>query len=155
MPCGKYAFCTMYWFHWMLSSWCWFLVREPLQDSQCIKSRYGIGFRTIDRHLVKLLKAWHSKDLKCKSTFLARWAILASFSPFGSDKQKQAPGFPRSRLRLTRESLPWQKSSKLALMPSYPSPSSQSNSLQESKNWWDNIHQTEQRLEGVELGNCH
>jgi site-specific recombinase XerD len=34
-------------------------VQEPLQDLECIKSRYEIGFRTINSHPVELLKAWH------------------------------------------------------------------------------------------------
>jgi hypothetical protein len=41
------------------------------------KYRYKIGLCTIDRQLVKLLKALLGRGLKCKSTFLARWALLA------------------------------------------------------------------------------
>ena len=55
--CRKYTFCTVYWLHLTLLNLCWFLVREPLQDSECIKSRYEIGFCTIDSYSVKLLKA--------------------------------------------------------------------------------------------------
>ena len=52
-------------------------MQEPLQDLECIKFRYEIGFLTINSLPVELLKAWHGKGLKCKSTFLARWATLA------------------------------------------------------------------------------
>jgi len=34
---------------------CWFLVKEPLQDSECIKSRFEIGFCPIGQKSVKLL----------------------------------------------------------------------------------------------------
>ena len=61
----------------MLLSLRWFLVQEPLPDSECIKSSYGIGFCTIDSYSVKLLKALCSKGLKCTFTVLARWANLA------------------------------------------------------------------------------
>jgi formate hydrogenlyase subunit 3/multisubunit Na+/H+ antiporter MnhD subunit len=52
-------------------------VREPLQISECIKSRYRTGFCTIEIDQVKLLKALCSKGSKCTFTFLARWANLA------------------------------------------------------------------------------
>ena len=76
--CKKSTFWTVYWFHLTLLSLCWFLVREPLPDSSCIKSRYRVGFCMIDSHPVKFLKALYRKGLERTYTFLARWANLAT-----------------------------------------------------------------------------